>query len=165
MDKRVVVGGVSIVLALILILGFVIWQKSQAPVKPEETKKESLVKKVDLASQPEWVQKLTVTVTKGSSANGLKNFTMKVTGLPKDLVQSVDYIVQYETTNKGSQGALSTKPLDVKGATEFSKTIDLGSCSTKTCVTFDGVTAVETELDFITSDSSKFSWTGTLDLK
>ncbi|MDO8515152.1 MAG: hypothetical protein Q7S14_01505 [bacterium] len=153
MDKRVI--GV-ILLLVIFVVAVVAWPKPQV-------KQESPIKKVDLATQPEWVQKLDVTVSRGTSANGLKNVTFKVIGLPKDLVTAVNYVVQYQTTNKGSQGALSTKPIGVTGKIEFSKTIDFGTCSTKTCATHDGVTAIDLELDFTTSSGS-FTWSKTLPL-
>lgn len=156
---------IAIAVIVAIVVGvFVYLNKPVEAPKVEEKKAESMIKKVDLSTQPEWVQKLTVTATKGTSANGLKNVTVKVSGMPKDLVTSVNYIVQYETANKGSQGALSTKPIDVTGKTEFSKTIDFGTCSTKSCVTHDGVTAIELELDF-TATTGDFTWTKTLDLK
>lgn len=161
MDKKVV--GIIAFVVLVGIVGFVLLNRPKETPKVEEKKAESMIKKVDLSTQPEWVQKLEVTATKGTSANGLKNVTVKVTGMPKDLVTSVNYIVQYETANKGSQGALSTKPIDVAGKTEFFKTIDFGTCSTKSCVTHEGVTAIELELDF-TATSGSFIWSKTLPL-
>ncbi|MEK7127410.1 MAG: hypothetical protein AAB838_01650 [Patescibacteria group bacterium] len=162
MDKKLTGIVASFIVILIVIVGVIIWQKSQVKtVVP--VKQETAIKKVDLATQPEWVQKLDVTVTRGTSANGLKNVTFKVAGLPKDLVTAVDYVVQYQTTNKGSQGALSTKPIDVTGKTEFSKTIDFGTCSTKICSSHDGVTAIDLELD-LTAPTGSFTWTKTLNL-
>lgn len=158
---------VGIVILLVVVLGIVIWQKStvnSSKTIPTPTPA-ATIKKVDLASQPEWVQKLTVTATKGRSGNGLDNVTVKVTGIPKDLVQSINYVLQYETTNKGTQGALSTTPLSLNGATDFVKTIDLGTCSTKSCVRHEGVASVDLELDFTTSAGDQFTWTGTLNLK
>lgn len=158
------IGGLVVV--FILIVGVIIFQKSQ--VKPETGKEQpqtqTAIKKVDLSTQPQWVQDLKVTLTTGRSANGLKSFTFKVDGMPKDLVSNVNYVVQYETTNKGAQGALSTKPIEVNGATTLSRTVDFGTCSTKTCVTHDGVTSVDLELDFTTTSSDQFTWTKTLDL-
>lgn len=163
--NKLVIG--SIVVVLVVIVGFLIWQKSQ--VKPAEKTPEQApvteVKKIDLSTQPEWVQKLDVTAKKGTSSNSLENVTVTVKGMPKDLVQGVTYVIQYQTTNKGSQGALASKPVDVLGATTFTKTIDLGTCSTKSCVRHEGVTSVDLELDFTLSDSSTPVWSGTLDLK
>ncbi len=162
MDKKFLIGGSVAILILTAILGFSLVQKSL----PSKTSKTAVpeIKKVDLSTQPDWVQKLVVTAVSGRSGNGLKNVTFKVSNLPRATVSTVNYVVQYQTANKGSQGALSTRPLDVNGATEFSKTIDFGTCSTKSCVTHDGVTAIDLELDFTTSDSSQFIWSKSLPL-
>lgn len=152
MDKKVI-G--SIVLLLVIVAGvfFVSQQKPQA--KPEE-KQETSIKKVDLATQPEWVQKLKVTGKKGQSANGLNNVTLSVTGIE---APSLTYVLEYQTSNKGTQGALAMNPQSVTGKS-FTKTIDFGTCSTKSCVRHDGVTSILVELDF--SDSS--IWTGSVSL-
>ena len=156
MDKRAVVG---IVTFLLVAAGVVlVWQKSQVkPVitpKPEVTNTE--IKKVDLTTQPAWVQKLKVAGKKGRSANGLDNFTLSVAGIE---TSSLTYVLQYQTANKGMQGALAMSPQSVtKGS--FTKVIDLGTCSTKSCVRHDGVTSIDVELDF--DDSSV--WTGTISL-
>ncbi|MBI3558786.1 hypothetical protein HY085_00145 [Candidatus Gottesmanbacteria bacterium] len=149
MAKKFIIG---VVLVLVGISGWLVYQKSQ--VKP--------LVKVDLSTQPNWVQKLEVTARKGQSANGLENVTVLVKGLVN--VESINYVLQYQTSNKGAQGALSSKPIEVTGTT-FSKTIDLGTCSTKSCVRHEGVTSIDLELDFTTSDGSKSSWSKTLDLK
>lgn len=148
MAKKFIIG---IVLVLVGISGWLVYQKSQ--VKP--------VEKIDLSTQPEWVQKLDVTARKGQSANGLENVTILVKGLVN--VESVNYVLQYQTSNKGAQGALSSKPIEVTGTT-FTKTIDLGTCSTKSCVRHEGVTSVDLELDFTTSDGSKPTWSKTVSL-
>lgn len=160
----IIVGGILLVLALVL--GVIVYQKSQ--VKVSSTKKEpeqSAVRKIDLSTQPEWVQKLQANATKGRSANGLQNATIKITGIPKDLIDSVNYVIQYQTSNKGSQGALSTKPIEIDGGTEFNKTIDFGTCSTKSCVIHEGVTSIEIELDFTGILGDSFLWSQTVDLK
>ncbi len=165
MNKKFTYAVIALVLLLITVLGVIIFQKSTAkPPTPPAQATAPKIEKVDLAQQPEWVQKLTVTAKSGRSANGLKNVTFGASGMPAGLVESVEYVVQYETTNKGTQGALSTKPVEVAGKTEFSKTVDLGTCSTKSCVTHEGVTAVELQLDFNTKDGDKFSWSGSLPL-
>lgn len=154
-----------IVVVLVALAGFLIWQKSQVkpPAAPPAVSTPT-VNKIDLSTQPEWVQKLTVTAVKSISGNGLANVTVKVTGLPDGLVQSASYVIQYQTTNAGAQGALSSTPIAVNGKTSFSKTIDLGTCSTKSCVRHDGVTAIDVELDFTTSSGDKPIWTGTINL-
>lgn len=165
-------GSAAVFLVLVLVLalvvgGFFIWQRSQvkAPATTSaSTSEEATVKKVDLSTQPDWVQKLEVTARKGVSANGLNNIVIAVKGLPKGLVERVNYVLQYQTTNKGTQGALSTRPVDVSGATTFSKTIDLGTCSAKSCVRHEGVTSIDLELDFTTSSGEKLSWSKTLPL-
>ena len=159
---KFVIGAVAV---LILAAVIMVWQKSQvkpvvpvAPVVPAVTH-------VDLSTQPEWVQKLEVTAKKGQSANSLENVTVTVKNIPKGMVDSVNYVIQYQTSNKGAQGALSSKPVDVSGATTFTKTVDLGTCSTKSCVRHDGVTSVDLELDFTTSDGSTPVWSKTLEVK
>ena len=149
---------------LLFIAGLIIWQKSQVKPTPSPTQSTTQIKKVDLSTQPKWVQDLVVTAKKGRSANSLDNVTLSVSGLPKNLVNSVDYVIQYQTTNKGTQGAMSTIPVPLNGATTFSRTIDLGTCSTKSCVRHDGVTSVDIELDFTTTSGDKPLWTKTLSL-
>lgn len=150
MAKKFIIG---IILVLIAISGWLVYQKSQ--VKP-------VVLRVDLSTQPEWVQKLGVTARKGQSANGLENVTILVKGLVD--VETVNYVLQYQTSNKGAQGALSSKPIAVTGTT-FTKTIDLGTCSTKSCVRHEGVTSIDLELDFTASNGSKPTWSKTFNLK
>ena len=164
MSKNIILIGTVVIVFLFGILSFIIFQKT-LPEKPVVTQNPAPeIKKVDLSTQPEWVQKLEVTAVRGRSNNGLQNVTFRITGIPRALVSNINYVVQYQTANKGSQGALSTKPIEVGGSTEVSKTIDLGTCSTKSCVTHDGVTAIELELDFTTSDGSQFSWSKTIPL-
>lgn len=160
-----IVGILAVI--LVLAIGVIIWQKSQVkPLPPTPVPTPAVeVKKIDLTTQPEWVQKLEVTAKKGYSANSLENVTVTVKNIPKGMVDSANYVIQYQTTNKGAQGALSSKPVDISGATTFSKTIDLGTCSTKSCVRHEGVTSVDLELDFIASDDSTPVWSKTLDLK
>lgn len=155
-----------VIFLLVVVGGYFIYQKSQ--IKPTEppvvTGPEATVKKIDLSTQPEWVQKLDVTAKKGRSANGLDNVTVTVKGIPQGLVTGVTYVMQYQTTNKGTQGALASKPIEVTG-TSFTKTIDLGTCSTKSCVRHDGVTSIDLELDFRTTSGNQPVWEKTLDLK
>lgn len=154
------------VLLLLGVGGYLVYQKSQ--VKPSETtssEPEAMVRKIDLSTQPEWVQKLEVTAKKGRSANGLENVTVTVKNIPSGMVAGATYVMQYQTTNKGTQGALSTKPINVSGATTFTKTIDLGTCSTKSCVRHEGVTSIDLELDFTTTSGDTPIWEKTLDLK
>lgn len=146
MAKKFIIG---IILVLVGISGWLIYQKSV--VKPVVLPEPLAVKKIDLE----------VTARKGQSANGLENVTILVKGLVN--VESVSYVLQYQTSNKGAQGALSSKPIAVTGTT-FTKTIDLGTCSTKSCVRHEGVTSVDLELDFTTSDGSKPTWSKTLNL-
>lgn len=159
-----------VIIVLLVIAGAVgLFLINKPAQKPAENKVEavSAIKKVDLSTQPEWVQKLVVTAKKGVSANGLPNVTVKVSGFPDGVVSSLDYVLQYETTNKGTQGALSTTKNDMTGKKDFTKVIDLGTCSTKSCVRHEGVTSVELELDFITTSTSGDQpiWTGTLQLQ
>ena len=156
MGKKAV--AIIITLVIIAALGFVFLKPNSTSKPPIPVTNTEAIKKVDLSTQPEWVQKLTVTAKKGRSANGLDNFTLTVSGIDSS-VDSLTYIAQYETSNKGTQGALAMSPQKVSGG-KFTKTIDLGTCSTKSCVRHDGVTKVDLELDF--SDSSV--WTGSISL-
>lgn len=151
---------VLLVLVLVAVGGVLVWQKSQVKpaIEPKAEVTETNIKKIDLSTQPLWVQKLVVTAKKGVSGNGLSNFTLSVSGIDPG-VASLTYIAQYQTTNKGTQGALGMTPSKVTGGS-FTKAIDLGTCSTKSCVRHEGVTSVEIELDF--SDGS--TWTGTVSL-
>lgn len=156
MDKKAL-GGL-IILLLLGVFGFIFWQKSQAaqvPVTPTAVL-EQTIKKVDLSTQPVWVQNLKVSAKKGHSANGLDNFTLTVTGAQ---APSLTYVLQYQTSNKGTQGALAMSPIALTNGS-LTKIIDLGTCSTKSCVRHDGVTSVDVELDF--PDSSV--WTGSVQL-
>lgn len=140
-----------------------LWQNSQSqPTKPAAPV--SMIKKVDLSTQPQWVQMLKVVAKKGVSGNGLANVTVSIDGMPEGLVSTLSYVIQYQTSNKGTQGALSTTPIKINGATTLSRTIDLGTCSTKSCVRHDGVTSVEVELDFTTTSGDSPIWTNTLSL-
>lgn len=152
-----------ILLLLALVGGFLLYQRSKSSA-PVLTTTETTIKKIDLASQPKWVQDLQVTAVKGKSANGLDNVTVTAKGFPTGLVTGVTYVMQYQTTNKGTQGALSTKPTPVTGTT-WTKTIDLGTCSTKSCVRHDGVTSIDLELDFTTTSGDTPTWEKTLELK
>ena len=154
MDKKVV-GGIVLLLVLIAV-GFVALQPKPKVSVPAPV--EQAIKKIDLNTQPEWVQKLVVTAKKGRSTNSLNNFTLSVSGISSD-AGSLTYVIQYQTSNKGTQGALAMSPQKVSDG-KFTKVIDFGTCSTKSCVRHDGVTSVDVELDF--SDSSV--WTGTISL-
>lgn len=154
---------------IITILGYFVWGKFSQPAvinKEPVTKKTPLfeVKKIDLSTQPEWVQKLIVKVTKGTGQRGLASVTLNVSGMPKGLVASASYVIQYQTSNYGAQGALLSKPLDINGSEKFSKTIELGTCSTKSCVYHEGVTSIDVELDFTTTSGEQNIWTGTVQL-
>lgn len=154
-----------VIFLLVLVGGYLIYQKSQAkPTETPTTESETMVRKIDLSTQPKWVQDLDVTAKKGKSANGLDNVTVTVRGIPTGTVTGVTYVMQYQTTNKGTQGALSSKPIEVTG-TSFTKVIDLGTCSTKSCVRHDGVTSIDLELDFTTTSGDQPIWEKVLDLK
>jgi len=165
-DKKVVFGAVGLVVVLFLtIVGMIAFKSQTAPPQkaPANNTVVKQVQKVDMESQPDWVKNLVVTVTPGYSANSLPNVTVKVSGIAAEAKQ-VEYVLQYQTSNKGSQGALSTKPLELAGDGTWKKTIDLGTCSTKSCVVHEGVTAVDLELDFTDSSGNRMVWTKTLDL-
>lgn len=118
---------------------------------------------VDLKTQPKWVQDLKVTAVRGKSANGLENFVLTMSGLDPT-VSGITYTIEYQTTDKGIQGTFSSKPVDPEGETTYSlKTMDLGTCSTKSCVRHTGVKELTIQLDFQTSTSPAI-WTGIVPL-
>ena len=166
MNKKFTYLAIGLVVILLVIVGAIVFQKSNTavPAPSPTTEAPTGIKKVNLAEQPQWVQKLLVTAKRGRSPNSLTNVTLKVTGMPEGVVESLEYVVQYDTSNRGTQGALSSKPAEVAGKTEFTKIIDLGTCSTKSCVTHEGVTAVEVQLDFLGKNGEKFAWSGSLPL-
>lgn len=167
MNKKAII---FVIIACVLVLvGYLFvrfFLSKNSPTTPSSvtTTETPTVKKVDLSTQPEWVRNLIVTAVSGRSSNSLKNVTLKTEGMPSGMVSSVEYVIQYETTNRGAQGALSSKPISVNGATTFSKTIDLGTCSTKSCVTHDGVTNIDAELNFNSTTGEQFSWSGTISI-
>ncbi len=160
---KIVIG---VVVLLVAVIGFLIWQKSQVKPPAVQTVAKVEVKKVDLSTQPDWVQKLVVTAVSGHNVkNGLKTYTITIQGIPKGLVTKLEYVIQFMTTNKGSQGDLSSRPVELNGAIEFSHTGDFGTCSTKSCIIWEGVKEIDIELDFIASDGSTPVWSKTLNLK
>lgn len=167
MNKSLLLAIAGIIGMLLVIGGIKVWYQggnvSSSVVKENKVENsssfEETIKQIDLKTQPEWVQNLKVTGKKGRSPNGLENFTLSVSGIPSS-VESLTYVVQYQTANKGMQGALGMTPQRVING-QFTKTIDFGTCSAKSCVYHEGVTSVDIELNF--SDSSV--WTGHIDLK
>ncbi len=170
MNKKVLIIIAVIIVGLLgALVGGGLWFKAQfnQPAKeanPHLPPSQSTVHKIDLSTQPEWVQKLEVTAVKGQSVNGLQNVSISVKGIPKGLVKTLEYVMQFETTNRGSQGAYSTTPIDLQGAAVWTKTMDLGTCSTYSCVPYKGVKSLDLELDFITTSGDKPAWSKTLDL-
>lgn len=154
------------VVALLLVGGyFLVKSQFDTPAPPSAAPVDTaptLAKKIDLSTQPPWVQKLNVTAKPGKSPNGLDNFTIDIEGMPTGMVKSFTYVASYDTTNKGSQGVLATKPIVIDGATSYIKTIDLGTCSTKSCVKHEGVKSVDLELDFTTTAGDLPMWSKTL---
>lgn len=166
MNKNLPIIIGSSVVILLIIGGFIFWQKSQnqTPVsKPEYVQQESSIQMVDLKTQPKWVQDLKVTAKRGRSPNGLENFTLTMTGLDPS-AEGITYTIEYQTTDKGIQGTFSSKPVPTDGKSELSlKTIDLGTCSTKSCVRHNGVKSLTIQLDFTTKSGSA-TWTGIVPL-
>lgn len=156
------------VVVVILLIAGLFWKNSQnskaTPTpKPEYVQQESSIQMVDLKTQPEWVQNLQVFAEKGRSANGLENFTLKIAGLDEG-VEGITYTIEYQTTDKGIQGTFSSKPVETDGKSEVTlKTIDLGTCSTKSCVRHTGVNELIIQLDFTTSKGTA-TWTGKISL-
>ncbi len=167
MDKKLPIIIIAVVLVIGVIIGFFVWKNSssQTPApKPEYVQQESTIEMVDLKTQPKWVQDLEVTAKKGKSGNGLDNFVLTMTGLDPT-VTGVTYSIEYQTEGKGIQGAFSSKPIDPEGEADFSlKSIDLGTCSTKSCVRHTGVTELTVRLDFTTKDGAA-AWTGVVPLE
>lgn len=164
MNKKlpIIIGVIVLVIAAVVV--FFWWRNSQAATpapEPEYQQQTSSIQMIDLSTQPKWVQDLKVTAQRGKSPNGLENFALTLNGLDKS-VTGITYTIEYQTTDKGIQGTFSTKPVDPEGeATYTLKTMDLGTCSTKSCVKHDGVTELIIQLDFQTSDGPAI-WTGTV---
>lgn len=167
MNKKLPIISGVVVLVFIVIGAFLVWQKSQSqtPTKtqPEYEQQMSSIQMVDLKTQPKWVQDLKVTAEKGKSANGLDNFTLTLSGLDAG-VEGITYSIEYQTTDKGIQGTFASKPLNPEGESDLTlKSIDLGTCSTKSCVKHTGVTELTIQFDFTTKDGPA-TWTGIVPL-
>ncbi len=171
-NKKITVVVLSIILLLAVILGVIIWQKSsvQSPARVTSPSQNPPVKKVDMASQPQWVQDLTVTAVKGirQGERGLDNVEINITGIPPATVDSLTYTIAYNYSNangQGSGGFFTDTPVAVNGATSFSRTFDFGTCSTKSCVRHDGVSTMDIEFDFTTKNGDAPIWSKTVELK
>lgn len=163
MKKTLPVIIIGLVALLLLALGVVVWQKSQGTPAAETGPKKA--KKVDLATQPKWVQDLVVTVTKGQGSR-LPTLTFKISGIPADMVTGLNYTAYFETSNRGTQGSQNTKDtVDIRGKTDYSHTFDLGTCSSGTCLAYQGVKSIDLELEFIGKNDEEYSWSKTLELK
>lgn len=167
MNKKLPIIIGAVILVLVIIGGFFFWKNSQTPPpapEPEYIQQQSSIQMIDLKTQPKWVQDLKVTAKGGKSSNGLDNFTLTMSGLdPK--VTGVTYSIEYETTDKGIQGTFTSKPLNPEGETDYTlKTIDLGTCSTKSCVKHTGVKELTAQFDFMTLDGPAI-WTGIIPLE
>lgn len=156
----------AVVLVIVAFVGFFWWKGSQTSAPAPESEyiqQESSIQMVDLKTQPKWVQDLKVSAVRGKSSNGLENFVLTMSGLDPT-VSGITYTIEYQTTDKGIQGTFSSKPVDPEGETEFSlKTMDLGTCSTKSCVRHTGVKELTIQLDF-TTKAGPAIWTGTVPL-
>ncbi len=165
MNKKlpIIIGAVILAVVVIGLVAFLQKPQPAKPAEPEYQQQESSIQMVDLKTQPKWVQDLKVTAERGKSANGLENFTLTLNGLdPK--VSGITYTIEYQTLDKGIQGTFSSKPVDPEGETEYSlKTMDLGTCSTKSCVKHTGVKELTMQLDFATPDGPAV-WTGIVPL-
>lgn len=163
MNKKLpIIIGAAIL--LVLVVGFMVWKNSQTPPpapKPEYQQQESSIQMVDLKTQPKWVQDLEVSAKRGKSANGLENFTLTMAGLDPS-VTAVKYSIEYQTTDKGIQGTFSQTPVKTEGKQDLTlRTMDFGTCSTKSCVKHTGATELVIQLDFTTSKGPAI-WTGKL---
>lgn len=171
MNKKLPIIAVCIIVLLLVVLGAVIiqksWTKTGDPKAPLTTR---MAKKIDMASQPEWVQKLQVSAVKGvrRGSRGLDNVKVTVEGIPQGMVDSLTYTMSYSYETKlgeGSGGFFTDTPVEVKGTESFTRTFDFGTCSTKSCVRHDGVKSMEIEIDFVTSAGDEPIWSGTVEVK
>lgn len=159
---------IIVILALVAVAGFLVWQKSQVQPKSEQAPpplSEDAIEQVDLSKQPVWAQNLQVTSKLGTGARGLKMITYTVTGMPAGAIQSLTYEIGYQTSDKGYQGDLSNTPTQVGGKTTVTITSELGTCSTKTCVFWNGVKTADMRLDFKATDGSTPAWSKSLNLQ
>ena len=167
MTKKLPVIIVGVVILLIISLGFIFWQRTT--IKTPSTTPQT-IKKVDMKSQPEWVQKLKLTAVKGvrKGTRGLDNVTFSISGMPSGMVSTLVYIIPYyykTPQGEGSGGFQTETPVKVDGAETFTRTFDFGTCSTKTCVRHDGVTEMDVEIDFTTTNGDTPIWSGTVEVK
>lgn len=115
MNKKAIIYVIIVcVLVLVgyLLVRFVVSKNPSQNQAITPTSQAVAIKKVDLSTQPDWVKKLVVTASGGRSANSLRNVTIKADGFPTGEVNSIEYVIQYETTNRGAQGALSSNQLE-----------------------------------------------------
>lgn len=169
-NKKIASFAVISIVLLSSILGIVIVQKSllnkSVPTKVASVRQARIV---DLKSQPEWVQKLEVKAVKGlrKGVRGLDNVTIIVQGMPQGLVSSLTYTMSYPYQGSQSEatgGFFTDTPVKIEGKTDFRKTFDFGTCSTKSCVRHDGVTKMEIEIDFVTNDDEEPVWSNTVEV-
>lgn len=168
MNKKLPVIVIGVLVILLVIIGAIFWQKSS--VKTQAPPQVHTAKKVDMASQPEWVQKLAVTAVKSlrGGERGLDKVKVSLEGIPPGIVSTLTYTMSYSyktPQGDGSGGFFTDTPIKVDGATAFSRSFDFGTCSTRSCVRHDGVTSLDVEIDFITKDGASPIWSGTVEIK
>lgn len=169
MNKKLPAIIIGIVIILLAVLGFIFWQKSTIKT-PTPNTNVLTTKKVDMKSQPEWVQKLELTAVKGprKGTRGLDNVVFTLSGMPSGMVSTLLYTMPYyykTAQGEGSGGFQTETPVKVDGAETFTRTFDFGTCSTNTCVRHDGVTAIDVQIDFRTQDGDTPIWSGTVEVK
>jgi hypothetical protein len=168
MNKKLPAIIVGTIVLLVIVIGFVFWQKSS--VKTQALPQAPTAKKVDMKSQPLWVQNLTLAASKGTrkGSRGLDNVTITISKIPAGMVETLTYTISYSyktAQGDGSGGFFTDTQIKVDGAETFTRTFDFGTCSTKSCVRLDGVTALDVEIDFTTKDGNTPIWSGTVDVK
>lgn len=164
----IVVGTVAV---LLLILGIIFWQKSQVKSNGQTVSQDNShsVKKVDMASQPKWVQDLSVSAVKGihKGTRGLDNVVVTINNIPEGMVDSLTYTMSYsyQGGQGGSGGFFTDTPVKLTTPTSFARTFDFGTCSTNSCVRHDGVSSLDVEIDFTTTKGDQPVWSGTVPVK
>ena len=134
------------ILLLVLIGGFVVIKnltKAPPPPAPEEEKKTELPQ-VDASVKVDLIAKA-----------GANSVTLSVTNIPEG-TDSIEYELSYLTGEGLPKGALGK--IDLKGNTEITRDILLGTCSRNTCTYDQGVKSVKLVLRFNSATgASQFS--------
>lgn len=140
------------IIAILLIGGFFVLKSSQSnqgPLEPTPT-----VEQIETLPED--------TLTASFTPLGGRSYRFTVDKLP-DGVVSLSYEISYETTNRGTQGVISS-PIEIKsGQTTYQNDKFLfGTCSKNKCVYDEGFKTVDVAIRLAFSDGKEKIWKKTL---